>query len=105
MKKHILTLLGGATIAGLASVSAGALPLAPITAAQDDGLVQNVRLVCNDFGRCYRTGPRHRIVRRHFVDPDYYAPTYGYGPTFAYGPTYAWGGPSIGFGFGFGPRW
>jgi len=107
MRKHILALLGGAAIAGLASASASAMPLAPVTVAQDDGLTQNVRLVCDDFGRCYRTGPRHRYVQRHYVAPDYYdyGPTVSVGPAYTYAPSYAWGGPSVGFSFGVGPRW
>ena len=107
MRKSIIALLGGAAILGLASTAASAMPLGIVTAAQDDGLKQNVRLVCDNWGRCYRTGPRYRYVRRHYIAPDHYypGPTVGFGhPAYSYGPNYAWGAPSIGFGFGFGPR-
>lgn len=55
-------LLSVATLAGFAVTSASAMPIAP-PAAPMTGLEQ-VRLVCNEWGRCWR-------------QPDYYRP-YGY---------------------------
>jgi hypothetical protein len=65
--------------------------------------VEQVRLVCNEYGRCFRTrGPRYvqryyggddsYVVRRSYGSyggPGYYDRGYGYG-----------GGPSVGFSFG-----
>ncbi|MGX1325381.1 hypothetical protein AB7M17_008889 [Bradyrhizobium sp. USDA 377] len=64
--------------------------------------IDQVRLVCNEYGRCYRTrGPRYQryygdddgyVVRRSYGSyggPGYYDRGYGY-----YG-----GGPSVGFSF------
>ena len=45
--------------------------------------VQNVRLVCDDFGRCWRTGPR-----RWGPYGDYGPRRYGYGRGYGYGPRY-----------------
>ena len=56
--------------------SASALPVGLVSAHSD---VEQVRLVCDQHGRCYRTGPR-RV---------YAAPSY-----------YGYGGPAVTFGFG-----
>ena len=73
-------------------------------------LTENVRLVCNEDGRCYRTRGR-RYVERGYYDDDSYAygrrayvePGYGYAqPGYGYGGGYYGGGPSIGFSFGTG---
>ena len=87
------------TLAGLAAFgaaafsmgSASALPMAPVTGPSN---VEQVRLVCDRHGRCYRTRPRV-----------YAAPSYGYGPSYYdYGPSYygsyGYGGPAVTFGFG-----
>lgn len=62
--------------------------------------VQQARLVCDDYGNCYRTrGPR-------YIERDYYDDDYGpRGPGFGVyaGPRY-YGGPRFGFGVDIG-RW
>ncbi|MEA3057977.1 MAG: hypothetical protein QOF34_792 [Sphingomonadales bacterium] len=62
--------------------------------------VERVRLVCDEYGRCYRRAPRYvqrnddeYVVRRgygYYGGPGYYDRGYGYG----------YGGPGIGFSFG-----
>ncbi|QND75175.1 hypothetical protein [Tardiphaga robiniae] len=95
----------GVLAAALMASSASAVPLAPAAIASTEVAgIEQVRLVCNEYGRCYRTrGPRYVQryyggddgygVRRsygYYGRPDYYDRGYGY-----YG-----GGPSIGFSFG-----
>ena len=96
--------IAGATM--LLASAASAAPLSPAAVATPAASnIDQVRLVCNEYGRrCYRTGPRY--VYRGY-DDGYYAPrrSYGYyggGP--GYGGGYYGGGPSIGFSFG-GGRW
>ncbi|MCK1625901.1 hypothetical protein IVA98_22575 [Bradyrhizobium sp. 160] len=99
------TIVLGALAATIMASSAGAAPLAPAALASTEmANVDQVRLVCNEYGRCYRTrGPRYvqryyggddgYVVRRSYGSyggPGYYDRGYGY-----YG-----GGPSIGFSFG-----
>ena len=67
--------------------------------------VEQVRLVCNEWGRCWRTGPRY--YRYGYYGPRrFYGPGYGYGyygPRYGYygGPGIAFGGPGFGLRFGF----
>lgn len=107
MNKRLLaaTTAVGALAATLMALPASAFQLvpAPIGSPAEPGTEQ-VRLVCNEFGHCFRTrGPRYvqryyggddgYVVRRsygYYGRPSYYDRGYGY-----YG-----GGPSIGFSFG-----
>lgn len=96
-----------ASLLGSAAVAAPLNPTAVGPTEISSGAEQ-VRLVCNEYGRCFRTrGHRYvqryydsddgYIVRRsygHYGSPGYYDRGYGY-----YG-----GDPSIGFSFGTG-RW
>ena len=81
--------------------SASALPAARI--GQVAAPVEQVRLVCDEWGRCWRTGPRYD--RYGYYGPRrYYGPGYGYygGPYGYYGgPGVAVGVPGFGFRFGF----
>jgi hypothetical protein len=98
------TLLLAAGLVGLGTVGASATPVGGVAVVgSDDNLVQEVRLVCDQFGRCfhrrgYYEGPAYPYVRPYYgYDRGYY----GYG----YAPGYGYGGPGVGFGFGFGPGW
>jgi len=104
MKDITLTLLAAAAIGAVSVGSASAMPLNSLPAAQGENHVQNVRVVCNQNGRCYNT--RHRAYRsvRHYYGPRAYygGPGYGYyaGPGYGY-----YRGPRAGVGigpFGFG---
>jgi hypothetical protein len=93
MKSISLGVLGVAMLLSSAAISA---PINPtVTGAQETSAVQQVRLVCDRYGRCYRArGPRY--VRRGY-DDGYAHRRYGY-----YGGSrgYYGGGPTIGLSFG-----
>ena len=99
------TLLAGLAASLMAS-AATAAPLAPAIAGSSEAVtgIEQVRLVCDQFGRCFRTrGPRY--VQRYYGDDDAYVVrrSYNYydGPRYYdHGYSYYGGGPSIGFSFG-----
>ncbi|WP_298884970.1 hypothetical protein [uncultured Bradyrhizobium sp.] len=99
------TIVLGAAAAALLGSAAVAAPLSPAAVGSAEAsAIDQVRLVCDEYGRCYRTrGPRY--VQRYYGDDDGYVVrrSYGYygGPGYydrGYG--YYGGGPSIGFSFG-----
>ena len=99
------TIAFGAIAAALLGSAAVAAPLNPTAVGSAEvSEIEQVRLVCDEYGRCYRTrGPRY--VQRYYGDDDAYVVrrSYGYygGPGYydrGYG--YYGGGPSIGFSFG-----
>src|SRR6266478_9120445 len=107
MTRTILLAAAGAFLA----TSASAAPLLNQgNSIVQPALTENVRLVCDEDGRCYRTRGRRYVERRYYSDsyaygrrgyaePGYgYAePGYGYAqPGYGYGGGY-YGGPSIGF--------
>jgi len=111
MKKIVLSVLGATALLSTAAVAAPMNPAA-IQSAEASS-VDQVRLVCDEYGRCYRVrGPRY--VQRYGDDDGYYVRrSYGYyggspgyyggGPGYyGGGPGYGYygGGPSIGFSFG-----
>jgi hypothetical protein len=105
MKKIVLSVLGATALLSTAAVAAPMNPAA-IQSAEGSNIDQ-VRLVCNEYGRCYRVrGPRY--IQRSYGDDDgyYVRRSYGYyggGPGYyGGGPAYGYngGGPSIGFSFG-----
>jgi len=69
MNKLALTLIGASALFGSAAVAA---PLTPaVTAVAPDSNIENVRMVCNENGRCWR----ERGARRVIVEDSYgYAP-------------------------------
>ena len=111
MTRMLLIAAAGALLA--TSVSAAPL-ISQSSAVSTASLTENVRLVCNEYGRCYRS--RGYAARRYYRDsyayqPQIYAePSYGYsqrgygysqpGYGNGYGNGYYGGGPSIGFSFG-----
>jgi hypothetical protein len=117
MKNIVISLALGAG-AIFASSAADAAPLTKGLTVPPNDNIENVRLVCDQFGRCYRTrGGRRVIIQQGYGGG--YAPGYygGYGPGYyggGYGPGYYGGGygPGVGVGIGpfgvgvgFGPRW
>ena len=112
MKPLAMSALAAAGLLGVATTAAIAMPIASSATFDVTSIKpENVKLVCDQFGRCWRSGPR-RIVRRYYQEPAYYGPAYGhYGPGYSYGPAYGFYGPgygygpSIGLGFGFGRHW
>ena len=104
MKKMVIALALGA--GSLLATAASAAPLTNGIVAPPDSGIENVRMVCNDRGRCWREGGRRVIVER----------SYGYAPRERYierrgyyddGPRVGIGvGPGgVGLGVGVGPRW
>ena len=107
-----------ALVLGAGAVFASAASAAPRSAGPvmllDSG-IENVRLVCDDYGRCYRTRGGRRVVVQEYGD------SYNYGPRERYiarpgyyGGGYYNDGPSVGIGVGpggvgvgvgVGPRW
>jgi len=105
-----LALSAGALMASGAIAS----PLTVQPSLQPDTAVEQVRLVCDDSGRCYRTrGGRRVIVQRDYGDSYNYAPRgyverRGYGGGGGYyneGPSVGIGVGPGGVGVGVGPRW
>ena len=100
MNKVLISLLAGA--GALIATSAQAAPLSPVAPVIDSG-VENVRLVCDEYGRCFRQrGPRY-IYRDSY---NYYG---GYGPQYGYrhydrGPGVHFNAPGVSIGIG-GGRW
>jgi hypothetical protein len=107
MKKLILPLVIGA--GALFASAAGAAPLSNGISVMPDNGIENVRMVCDEFGRCYRTRGDRRVVVRDY-DSYNYAPRERYIERRGYyddGPRVGIGvGPGgVGFGVGVGPRW
>ena len=96
MRNAIFGLAAAAALAIGATSAASAFPVAPLQ--EQASPVEQVRLVCNEWGRCWRTGPRYY---RYGYGPRYYGPRYGYyGPGYGYGPGVRFGGPGFAFRFG-----
>ena len=89
MTKIIQSVAAGAAVVLTLATSASAAPLFnQVNSVVQPSLTENVRLVCNEDGRCYRTrGPR-------YVERRYYGDSYAYGPRAYVDPGYGYGGPS-----------
>jgi hypothetical protein len=94
----VLTAIAG-IFAMVVATSASAAPLAPSSrfASVLDRNLQTVHLVCDNYGRCYRS---RRYVRAPYpyYDNGYYPGYYGYGPSIFFG----FGGHHFDGGHGFG---
>src|SRR3984893_2920129 len=114
MKNVVISLAIG--VGALLSSDANAAPLSVSPSVLPDNGVENVRLVCDDYGRCYRTrGGRRVVIQQDYGDSYNYAPRERYFERCGYydGGCYD-NGPSVGIcvgpggvcvGFGVGPRW
>ena len=108
MKNVVISLAIG--VGALLSSGANAAPLAVNPSMLPDNGVENVRLVCDQFGRCYRTRSGRRVViERDYGDSYNYAPRERYIERRGYydsGPSVGIGvGPGgVGVGVGVGPR-
>ncbi|MDF2119729.1 hypothetical protein PY365_29630 [Roseiarcaceae bacterium H3SJ34-1] len=102
MHKLAFAAVAASTLVSASSAIAGPLG---ITAAPPavSSMVDDVRLVCNEWGRCWRTGPRYGYG--YYGGP---RRVYGYAPGYYRGGPRFYGGyrrgPSVEFNFG-GPRW
>jgi hypothetical protein len=109
MKKVIISLALGA--GALFATAASAAPLSHGLAVIPGNGIEQVRMVCNEEGRCWR----ERGARRVVVEDSYgYAPRERYIERRGYNDGYYNGGPGVGIGvgpggvgvgIGVGPRW
>src|SRR5258708_20076981 len=114
MRNMVISLALGAG-AIFASSAADAAPLTKGLAMLPNDNIENVRLVCDQYGQCYRTGGGRRVIVQGGYGGGYgYAPGYYGGPRYYGGPAYYGGGygPGVGVGIGpvrvgvgFGPPW
>jgi hypothetical protein len=88
MKNVTLSLLAAAAIGAISIGSASAMP-ANNLAGLGESQLQDVRLVCDSFGRCYNTRRRAYYSQRYYDDGYYGRSRYGY-----------YGGPGVGIGVG-----
>jgi hypothetical protein len=106
MKKIAITMIGAGVLFGTAAVAA---PLAPsTTTVTPDSNIQNVRMVCNEYGRCWRQRGERRVIIResyNYAPRERYIERRGYyddGPRVGVGI----GGPGVGVSVGVGGnRW
>src|ERR1700710_2791541 len=95
MKTVIIAIAVGA--GALFSTAASAAPLTNGIAVMPDSGIENVRMVCNEEGRCWR----ERGARRVIVEDSYgYAPRERYIERRGYNDGYYNNGPSVGIGVG-----
>ena len=113
MKNLAISLVMGA--GALFSFGADAAPLSVGPSMLPDNGIENVRLVCDDYGRCYRTRGGRRVVIQEYGNSYDYVPRERYierrgyydGGYYNNGPSVGIGvGPGgVGVGIGVGPRW
>lgn len=107
-----------ALLAGSAALAAGSAKASDVYVSGEyanPDLVQQVRLVCETNGNCYRTRGGRRVVVQEYGDSYNYAPRARYierrgyydGGYYNSGPSVGIGvGPGgVGVGVGVGPRW
>jgi hypothetical protein len=103
MNKLVISLALGA--GALFATAASAAPLTNGVVAVPDNGIENVRMVCNEYGRCWR----ERSGRRVIVEDSYgSAPRERYIERRGYyddGPRVGVGVGPVGIGIGVGPRW
>jgi hypothetical protein len=102
MTKLGISLLAGA--AALVAGSAQAAPLSPIAPVTDGG-IENVRMVCDEYGRCWRErGPRRVIIERDSYN--YYGgPRHRHHHRHHSAPGVQFNAPGVSIGVGGGHRW
>ena len=103
MNKVIISLALGA--GALFATAASAAPLSNGIAVMPDNGIENVRMVCNEDGRCWRERGQRRVIIRDSYD---YAPRERYIERRGYyneGPSVGIGVGPVGIGVGVGPRW
>lgn len=95
MNKIIISIALGTS--ALFATAASAAPLSHGVAVIPDNGIENVRMVCNENGRCWR----ERGPRRVIIDDSYdYAPRERYIDRRGYNDGYYNSGPSVGIGVG-----
>jgi hypothetical protein len=113
MKIFAIAVLAG--VGALSVGSASASDIATTSEGFNPDLVQQVRLVCDEAGRCYRTRGGRRVIVEEYGNSYNYVPRERYIERRGYyndgyynnGPSVGIGvGPGgVGVGVGVGPRW
>jgi hypothetical protein len=112
MKNVVVSLAIG--VGALLSSGANAAPISVSPSMLPDNGVENVRLVCDEYGRCYHNrGSRRVIIQQGYGDSYNYAPRERYierrgyydGGYYNNGPSVGIGVGPVGIGVGVGPRW
>jgi hypothetical protein len=114
MKNVVISVAIG--LGAMLSSGANAAPLSASPAMTPDNGIENVRMVCDELGRCYRThGGRRVVIQQEYGGSYDYAPRDRYierrgyydGGYYNGGPGVGVGvGPAgVGVGIGVGPRW
>jgi hypothetical protein len=110
MNRIVLSLAVGA--GALFATAASAAPLANGIAIVPDNGIENVRMVCDQYGRCWQNRASRRVIIQdsyNYAPREEYVQRRGY-----YNDGYYNGGPSVGIGIGpggvgiglgAGPRW
>jgi len=99
MKNLTLTLLAAAAVGVISLGSASAMPFGSPSPALGKSDVENVRVVCDQYGRCYNTRRTYRSTQRYYA-PGYYNGGY-YNNGYYGGPRYGYyGRPHVGVGIG-----
>ena len=100
MKNVIVSLALGA--GALFASAATAAPLSSGAMMLPDSAIENVRLVCDEYGRCYRTrGGRRVVIQQEYGDSYNYVPRDRYIERRGYdGGGYYNDGHSVGIGVG-----
>lgn len=88
MKKLAVALFGLSALGALATMPTGAnaMPTAPLSGVSSQA--EQVRLVCDAWGRCWRR-PNYYYAPRYYA-PRVYAPRPYYGPRFHRGWRHRW---------------
>ena len=95
-----------AVLAGVGALSVGSARASDIVTTSEGfnpDLVQQVRLVCDDAGRCYRTRGGRRVVIQEYGDSYNYAPRERYIERRGYeerGPSVGFRAPGVSIGVG-----
>jgi hypothetical protein len=95
MKNISLTLLAVTAIGAISIGGASAMPFNTLPPTLGESSVQDVRLVCDQNGRCYNTRRSYRSTR------GYYAPRYSGRPAYYGAPSYY---STPGYGYYSAPR-
>jgi hypothetical protein len=95
MKNVTLSLFAAAAMGVISIGSVSAMPVNNLAGLGESHL-QDVRRVCDRFGRCYNTRRTYRS-QRYYAQPNYYYAQPGYYGQPGYG---YYGGPRVGVGIG-----
>ena len=99
-----MKVLAIAVLAGVGALSVGSAKASDITTTSEfsnQDLVQQVRLVCDEAGRCYRTRGGQRVIIQEYGNSYNYAPRERYIERRGYyNDGYYNSGPSVGIGVG-----